>query len=280
MRKIAVAVCLLAVVFAGCGNDDDPTFDAGLPEPTDIEVIAKDYEFSSAPATVNVDSLATLTVKNEGNEDHEATILKINTEKTFDDVRAFFGPSAPPGPPPFAVAGGTTGTAAGTSTAVTQALEAGSYAFICLIESPDGTPHFAKGMLKPFAVTGNSTASLPLPDGVNATGTEYKFNLPTLKAGTTTIRFTNEGNEDHALGLAKVADGKDATAALKWLQDHQGPPPVTFMGGPVVGPRGRNSFEVKLSEGTYVFYCPVPVQGDPQQTPHFSRGMFQAVTIS
>ena len=279
MRKLAVAVCLFAVFVGACGNDDDPTVDA-TPAVARIDVTTKDFEFSTAPTTVNVDGLATLTGRNDGTEDHEAAVLKLAAGKTVDDAKAFFGTQTPSGPPPFTVFGGTTGTAPGSTTAVTQAFPAGDYAFICFIASADGTPHFAKGMLNGFTVTGNSTTSLPLPEGVNATGTEYSFNLPKLEAGTTVIRFVNEGKDDHVLGLARVADGKTSEDALKWLNDHQGPPPMTFMGGPAVGVGGRSSFRPRLTKGTYVFYCPVPVAGDPAQTPHYAKGMFQGVTIT
>jgi hypothetical protein len=281
MRKIAIAVCLVAVLFAACGKDDDPAVDSGTPAATKINVTTKDYAFASAPTTVAVDSLATLTVKNEGTEDHEAAILKIADGKTIDDVKAALSSQAPPaGPPPFAVAGGLTGTAPGTTASITQTLPAGNYAFICFIPARDGVPHFAKGMLNAFTVTGNSTASLPLPDGVNATGAEYKFDLPRLTAGTTTIRFKNIGTDDHVLGIARVADGKTAADALKWLTDHQGAPPLTFLGGPAAAPGGSNSVTFNFKKGTYVFYCPVPVRGDPNNTEHLVKGMFQGVEIT
>jgi plastocyanin len=282
MRKIAVAVAMVAVLFGACGKNDNPSVDnAGAPAAASIDVTTKDFQFADFPATVTVDNLAKLTLKNEGTENHEAAILKLTDRKTVDDVKAFLGSKTPSGPPPFAVAGGLTATAPGTSASVTQALPAGSYAFICYVAGQDGVPHFAKGMLAGFAVTGNSTTSLPLPDGVNATGKEFHFDLPALKAGTTTIRFTNSGTQDHVLGFAKLADGKTADDALKWLKDHQGPPPLTFMGGPAAGPGGSNSFQAKLSKGTYVFYCPVPDTGPGgDNQPHFTKGMFQGVSIS
>jgi hypothetical protein len=279
MRKIAVAVCLVAVLFGACGKSDNPSVPA-TPSAAKIDVTTKDFAFATAPTTVAVENLATLTVKNEGTEDHEAAILKIADGKTVNDVKAFFAPGAPAGPPPFTLGGGVTATAPNTSASVTQALPAGSYAFICYVASPDGTPHFAKGMLTPFAVTGNSTTSLPLPDGVNATAKEFAFGLPALKAGTTTIRLRNDGKQDHVLGLARVADGKTAADALKWFTDHQGAPPVTFMGGPAAGPGGSNSFRATLTKGTYVFYCPVPDVTDPKQPPHFTKGMFQGITVA
>ncbi|MEY2425817.1 MAG: hypothetical protein QOI61_1389, partial [Actinomycetota bacterium] len=232
MRKVAVAVCLIAVLFGACGNDDNPSIDT-TPAAVKIDVTTKDYAFATAPTTVTVDNLATLTVKNEGTEDHEAALLKIADGKTLDDVKAALAPTAPAGPPPFVVAGGVTGTAPGTSASITQALPAGSYAFICFVANAAGTPHFALGMLAPLTVTGNSTTSLPLPDGENATAKEYAFDLPALKAGDTTIRLKNNGQDDHVLAVSKLADGKTEADALAWAIKPQGPPPMTHLGGPV-----------------------------------------------
>jgi uncharacterized cupredoxin-like copper-binding protein len=268
---------MVAVLFGACGKNDNPSVDNSTPAATNIDVTTKDFQFADAPTTVAVDSLAKLTIKNEGTEAHEAAIIKLSDGKTLQDVSAFLGSRTPSGPPPFAVAGGVTAVDPGGSASVTQTLPAGSYAFICYVQGQDGVPHFAKGMLKDFTVTGNSTTSLPLPDGVNATGKEFAFDLPALKAGTTTIRFSNKGTQDHVLGFAKVADGKTADDALKWLTDHQGPPPLSFDGGPAAAPGGSNSFQAKLSKGTYVFYCPVP---DTDGKPHFTKGMFQGVTIT
>lgn len=281
MRKIAIAVCMVAVLFAACGKNDNPSVDSATPAPADITVTTKDFAFADAPTTVAVDHLAKLTVKNEGTEPHEAAILQLATGKTLADVTAFLGSKTPSGPPPFTLGGGLTAVDPGASTSVTQALPAGSYAFICYVAGQDGVPHFAKGMLSAFTVTGNSTTSLPLPDGVNATGKDFQFDLPALKAGTTTIRFSNKGAQDHVLGLAKVADGKTGDDAKKWLADHQGPPPLSFLGGPAAAPAGSNSFQAKLSKGTYVFYCPVPDTGPGgDNQPHFTKGMFQTVTIT
>ena len=278
MRKVAIALFMLAALFSACGKNDNPSVDSATPAATSIDVTTKDFQFADAPTTVAVDSLAKLTIKNEGTEPHEAAIIKLGDGKTVADVGAFLGSKTPSGPPPFALAGGTTAVDPGGSASVTQSLPAGSYAFICYVQGQDGVPHFAKGMLTGFTVTGNSTTSLPLPDGVNATGKEFAFDLPALKAGTTTIRFSNKGTQDHVLGFARVADGKTADDARKWLTDHQGPPPLSFQGGPAAGPGGSNSFTAKLTKGTYVFYCPVPDNADGK--PHFLKGMFQGVTIT
>src|SRR3954451_21866230 len=120
MRKIAVAVAMVAVLFGACGKNDNPSVDnAGAPAAASINVTTKDFQFADFPATVAVDNLAKLTIKNEGTENHEAAILKLGDGKTIQDAHAFLGSNPLSGPPPFALAGGTTATAPGTSSSVT-----------------------------------------------------------------------------------------------------------------------------------------------------------------
>ncbi len=282
MRKIVVVVCLMSLAFAACGKDDSPTVDAA-PKPTVINVEATDsngtYKFG-VDASATVDNLASIVVKNTGQEPHQGSLLKVADEKTLDDVKAFLSAQgAPTGPPPFTAAGGSTVIAPGESFTVTQSLPAGSYAFFCFVPGPDGAPHFVKGMIAPITVTGNSTTSLPLPDGENATATEFKYELPALKAGTTALRVRNAGQQDHEFQIARVSDGKTAEDALAWLQTHQGPPPLSFAGGSVVGPNGgSNEFKLNLRKGTYVFFCQIPDPSDGKS--HYAKGMFQGVTIT
>ena len=239
--------------------------------------IAKEFAFASDATTV-VDRLAEITIKNEGAESHNAALLKLADGKTVGDVQAFFGPNPPPGPPPFSVAGGVGIVGPGGTASVTQALPAGSYTFFCFVRGTDGVPHFAKGMAAPIVVTGNSTTSLPLPDGENASAAEFKFELPSLKAGTTVIRGKNIGQQDHEFQIGRVLDGKTADDALNWIKAPEGAPPLANIGGPIVGVGGSNSVKLKLVKGTYVFYCQIPDPTD--NVPHVAKGMFQAVTIT
>ncbi len=283
MRKIAVVVCLMSLAFAACGRNDRPVVDA-TPEPTTINVEAAEdtggtYKFG-VDATAVVDSLASIVVKNTGAEPHQAALLKVADGKTIDDLVAFLASEgAPAGPPPYIVGGGTTLVDPGGSTTVTQALPAGTYAFMCFVPGPDGAPHFVKGMLAPITITGNSTTSLPLPDGENSTATEFKYELPSLKAGTTVLRVKNPGQQDHEYQLGRVADAKTANDALNWLKTHQGAPPMSLIGGSVVGRGGgTNSFKLNLKKGTYVVYCLLPDSADGKS--HLEKGMFQSVTIT
>ncbi len=281
MRKIAVVVCLLSLAFAACGKDDSPTIDDALPKPTAIAVSPVEnsgtYGFN-VPASVTVDSLAAITLDNsEGKEPHQAALLKLADGKTVEDAKAFFTATTPSGPPPFTVGGGTTVIDPGSKTNVTQTLPAGTYAFMCFVPDATGAPHFVKGMAATLTVTGNSGTSLPLPDGENTTAKEYGYSLPSLKAGTTVLRATNEGKQDHEYQFGKVADGKTAADALAWLKNPQGPPPFAEIGGPVVGVGGSNSIKLKLTKGSYVVFCRIPDQADGKA--HYEHGMFQGFSI-
>jgi hypothetical protein len=67
---------------------------------------------------------------------------------------AFFGPEAPPGPPPISPAGGSAAQAPGTTSFVPLELAPGNYVMICFVpDAASAQPHFTLGMIKDFTVT-------------------------------------------------------------------------------------------------------------------------------
>ncbi len=283
MRKIAAVVCLLSLAFAACGKDDDPTVDNATPEPAKVTITPVEnngtYGFN-VPATLTVDNLAEFTLDNSSaTEAHQAALLKVGDGKTVDDVKAFLSnQGAPTGPPPFSVGGGTTAVDPGGKIDVTQTLPAGTYVFMCFVPDATGAPHFAKGMTAQMLVTGTSTTSLPLPDGENSTTKEYGYELPSLKAGSTVLRTTNNGQQDHEYQFGLLADGKKSEDALAWLSNPQGPPPFAHVGGPVIGVGGSNAVKLNLQRGAYVVFCNIPDQADGK--PHSAHGMFQGFSVT
>ena len=284
MRKIAVAVCLVAVLFGACGNDDDPSIDATVAADGRSTSPRKDFAFASRADHRD----RRLPRQAHGQErGHREPRGRAPQDRRRQDPRRREGSASarrrPRGPAAVHARRRNDGDRPGTTTAVTQALPAGQYAFICFIPSPDGTPHFAKGMLAAVTVTGNSTTSLPLPDGENATGNELR-----LRA----TRHSKRGRRRFGSRNTGQAGPRPRPGARGRRQDRrptpssgsktpQGPPPLTFMGGPAAGPGGSNSFEAKLTKGTYVFYCPVPDAGRPATgLEHFAKGMFTGVTIT
>jgi plastocyanin len=118
----------------------------------DAELALQDFAF------VGASSLAagqhSVTVTNKGPQAHEATLVKLNAGTTAEDVVKYFTATEPPsGPPPWTSAGGIAGIAPETTAVVELDVEAGDYAFICLIPDPgSGKPHAALGMVGALTV--------------------------------------------------------------------------------------------------------------------------------
>lgn len=91
----------------------------------------------------------TYQVVNELDQPAEATVVRLRQGASARDVMAFLGGQAPPGPPPFSVAGGVTTLAPRGSSLVDLDLGAGTYALLSF--SPDrsagGRPQFLSGLL-------------------------------------------------------------------------------------------------------------------------------------
>ena len=112
----------------------------------DAHLTLKDFSF-------DLDSLSagkhTVTVKNDGPQPHEATIVKLNDGVTVDTIKGMLTASpAPSGPPPWTDVGGVTGIAPGGTASFDVDLPAGNYAFICFVPDPaTGKAHFELGMI-------------------------------------------------------------------------------------------------------------------------------------
>ena len=135
-----------------------------------VAVIANDFAFempSSIPA-----GLTTIRFVNKGKELHHLYLVKVDKGKKADDVLAWFKAGGPP-PAWMKVVGGPNASA--TETVFTSTLEAGDYIALCVIPSPDGTPHIMKGMIKSLTVT-PSTNKAPAPTAdVTMTLSDYDF---------------------------------------------------------------------------------------------------------
>ena len=153
--RLAVALPLLALALAACGDDggtgDDAAVSTGdrpcapvgtalaVRATSTVEVTLDEYAFS--PAALEVPAgIVTFAVRNEGEEEHELAFLPGGgdvpltddgepDEDALGDAGAFeleaFGPGA---------------------CAATYELEAGTYTVFCIVRADDGTTHLSKGM--------------------------------------------------------------------------------------------------------------------------------------
>jgi uncharacterized cupredoxin-like copper-binding protein len=124
---------------------------AGSEPEADISVSLNDFNFEhSDPYTVGQH---TVRVENNGEQDHELVIVKLDEGKTASDFIAAFAPGAPPGPPPGMPAGGTAPIAPGQVAYIYTNLTTGHYAVICFLDDlASGKIHAELGMVEEFDI--------------------------------------------------------------------------------------------------------------------------------
>jgi uncharacterized cupredoxin-like copper-binding protein len=286
-RSLPILGLIIAGASAGCKSNRPATETASRPAtapeatsaaPAPVTVTATDYGFQ-APATIPAGAV-TIQLVNHGKELHQAQIIKLEDGKTVADLAKAL---QHPGPTPSWVKflGGPNGIAPGQETQATSMLAPGNYAFLCLIPSPDGVMHAAKGMVRPFTVTAGSGASAQAPaSDVTIKLADYTFAAtPALTQGRHTIKVENVGPQPHELVLLKLAPGKKTEDFGKWAETGmKGPPPAQPLGGVTLLDKGaKGTFTADLTPGDYGMICFVPDSKDGK--PHLAHGMMKTITV-
>lgn len=282
------AALLAAALLAACdrrdsGRDADTTGSApaATATPNVVTVTARDFAFA-LPDTVPA-GLTTIRLVNEGPELHHAQLVRFEEGKTLQDYQAAMQAMKPGDPEPsWAVAmGGPNPPAPGAETSITQMLEPGNYAVICLVDTPDRVPHIKKGMFRPLVVTPAAAAAEAPPPAADITLrlVDYTFETSTpLTPGTHTIRIVNGAQQPHEVFLAQLPEGKTLDDLMKWAQTYDGPPPAKPLGGvAAIRPGAEAYMTVDLEAGQYAMLCFVPDAKDGR--PHVAHGMAMAVTV-
>jgi hypothetical protein len=276
MRTRAVLSVVSGLAAAACARKQAPPPAAG---PNDVTILATDYAFAF-PETIPA-GLTTLRLVNSGKEQHHVVLMRLAEGKTLADFQAVNMEAKIPEWISFPGSPGA--TQPGDTTATTQNLTPGQYVMACYIPSPDGQPHIAKGMMRPFIVKGPAPATVatePASD-VTVTLSDYTFTFSTpLTAGHHVIRVENAGPQVHEITFERLADGKSMQDFVAWGSGGmKGPPPTTAAGG-LIGPtKGAHGFlDITLTPGKYIVICYVPDEKDHK--PHFMHGMMQEITIS
>ena len=120
---------------------------------------------------------------------------------------------------------------------------------------------------------------------LEATGVNYEYEgLPdTVPAGVVGITFTNEGDEMHEIGLARINDGVTMPVEeLLALPEDQIFTMLELKGFTFAAPGESETTFVRMEEGRYGAACFIP-QGTTHDTegsgpPHFTLGMFAEFT--
>jgi hypothetical protein len=284
--RLGVALALTCAL-AGCKSDrpspgsgatSTASAEAASAAPATVTVTAKDFAFE-APAQISAGTVS-MQLRNDGKEIHQAQLVKLDKGKTGADLLAALKQHGAP-PAWMKFVGGPNAAAPGHDVIATTVLEPGQYAYLCLIPSPDGVMHAAKGMVQTFEVTSAPTAvanSLPESDvTIKLVDFDFRTSQP-LAAGKHRIMVENSGPQAHELVLVKLAPGKTIEDFAAWAMSMKGPPPAMPVGGVGVLENGmRASFIADLAAGDYGLICFVP---DPKDgKPHLAHGMMKNLKV-
>jgi plastocyanin len=269
-RPLLPAVLLLAAC-TGEEPADQASVTTTAAAPNTVHVTATDFAFQ-APDTIP-SGVTTFHLMNQGKEVHHVVILKL----PLSDVQKIAG-----GPPPadLIALGGPNAAAPGGTAEATVDLAPGTYTLICVVPSPDGLPHIAKGMAREVVVTpGTSTAVMPAADLILKL-VDYGFDITgPLTAGRHVVRIENSAAQMHELVFVKLEPGKTVQQAAAWFEKPEGPPPATLING--VSPMSSgmvNTTTVDLTPGEYGLICYVPDAKDGK--PHIAHGMVKQITVN
>lgn len=271
------AVAIPAAILTGCARKSP----AAEPGANVVSFIGIDYAFQG-PDTIPA-GLTTIQLANQGQESHQLVLIRLDSGKTIADLQAMLA-ARTGGPPPgwLKFPAGVTGITPGDSGNATAALAPGHYVMMCFLPSPDGKPHFMKGMMRTLEVTPSPAPMAPEPVAdLVITEKDYAFDISApITAGTHTIRVENAGPQLHEVALYMLAPGKTLADVSTWVSGgRQGPAPAKEMGG-VTGPDvgGHLFFTASFAPGNYYLICFFSDTGDGK--PHYMHGMVKEFTVS
>lgn len=277
MRFVLAAVTLAAAATGA------PRVASHAPPARVVTITARDYAFD-APDTIPA-GLTSFRLVNRGPELHHVQLIRLEAGKTMAD---FLGALRQGGPPPgwaHDVGGPNTPVPGGESNTAVE-LAPGRYAIACFIPSPDGKPHFVKGMVRELIVAPARSASTrgartvtPPARRTTMTLSDYDFTLSApLVAGAQTVRVRNVAAQAHEVLFVRLQPGKTAAQAAAWAEKPEGPPPGAPVGGTTGIRRGGwNDVSLTLEPGEYALLCFLPDAKDGK--PHVAHGMMKQFRV-
>lgn len=291
VRHVRLFPVAVLIALAGCTTKDAsqtadtsaaPATTAASTAPNVVEISASEYKFD-APDQIPA-GLTLFKLTDNGKEMHHATLIKLDSGKTLDDLMEGMKNMKPGTPPPGWVipAGGPNAAAPGSSSNLLAVLEPGNYALVCFIPDAKGVPHVQHGMAKALTVTPNESANTSEPNAdITVTLRDYQFDFSKpLTAGKHTLKIVTAPGQPHEFTFFQLMPGKTAADIPKYVEaGMQGPPPAAPLGGVSAMSGGMASFyEVDLKPGEYAIVC--FLQDAKDGKPHFAHGMIQQIKVT
>lgn len=285
LAPVLAFAMLVSPALTACGGGGVGTanrFDVEIREPSPGEVRI------SSPSSVG-SGLVELRIKNSGESVHEAQLVRVEDERTRDDVLDYFRstqrPSAPI-PAWIREGGGAAQIPPGETVSVMQRLSEGQW-YLADAQAPEGPgnpPSFLeRGGLVAFTVTsGGSAADLPDADA-RITARDHTFAARGLRPGTQSVRFDNRGRQLHHVVAAPLRPGRtveDARAFFLASGTSTAPPPLDLDASVALAmiDRGESVVtDLRLTRGTWILACFISDRtGGP---PHVSKGMLHEIKV-
>lgn len=246
-----------------------------------VTVTASDYAFVIPDSVAS--GVTTFRLMNHGAEIHHMQIVRLDSGKTMSDLQtAMQQPGLPPAWAVFVGGVGVIPPHGHGGSSITANLKPGQHVLLCFIPSPDGMPHIARGMVRPFVVTQAASvvqAGMPKADYIlNLYDYNFDFDKP-VKAGRRVIQVKNSATQFHEAMLVKLPPNTAVTALTDWMSGGmKGPPPAMPNGGvQAINPGEENFLTVDLEPGDYALYCFVPA---PDGKEHVVHGMLKKFTVT
>ena len=269
-------VPLLCVACGDAAREEAANISTTASAPTVIDVSAGDYFYTMAD-TITAGAV-TLQLATVGQELHHLQLIRLADGKTMEDLFVEMQGEVPPAWAEL-VGGPNAPIPNATTSRVTLQLDAGTYVALCIIPSPDGVLHVAKGMSKAVVVRpGDHGAPLPTPTA-KMTLVDYDFVLDApLTAGAHVIEVNTAMGQPHEVVIVRLNPGVSVSQFASWVESMAGPPPGAPMGGTVGLAHGRTNYvHVDLEPGEYGLMCFFPDAKDGR--PHVAHGMLKQITV-
>jgi len=290
MRVMAMAGVVLLLGLGACTKADQgaktggaAAMSAATATPPVVHFTAQDFAFQG-PDTI-ASGMTTLVLHNNGPSLHHLMLVRLDSGKTVEDLKAAFAAEKKSGldmPPAWAVpSGGVNPPMPGSDTRATLMIEPGHYAIVCVVDVPDHVLHVDKGMIKGLTVVPSTTPSAPAPESdMTVTMVDFAFQPSgPFTSGHHVIKVVNDGSQPHEMEVVQLAPGKTMDDLAKWGQTYAGPLPGTSLGGAAPMSPGQVEYvPFDFTAGNYALLCFVI---DPKNhMPHLAEGMVLTFTIS
>lgn len=259
LRLVSVSVLAVALVASAFAAT---TVSAGAASSNKLTVTATEYTYQmkGSPKPGNVE----VTFDNAGVEYHEMSVMQVKPGTTLAQVKKALASDDESAGEKLVVAEVSPLPAflsPGRSTTTIVNLKAGRYVVICHVPAPDGSPHFAHGMIKLLDVKGSKSSYQPPSDGVSDVKiTDSAIELPSAglpRSGW--VKVTNETDVPRQVLLgaytsstATFAEADAYYDALFSGQPVAGDPPADLAGGVLgIAPGQAAYFQIDLESGRY-----------------------------